>query len=130
MQILYGASEIFTHFRCLISMRSLFNQTNIYILLFLLALIVMPSDVHSAPKQAKSKVFFYPKYQNYHLDWCYEWGKSCGKTTAFVYCKNQGYRGVQDYKIAHDIGLTIVMSTRQICRYPHCDGFSWIRCYS
>lgn len=76
-----------------------------------------------------TRTFMRPSYRGYRLDWCYRWGTSCGRPPANTFCKRMGYRGVLAYKIQHDIGLTRIIGTGQICRFPYCDGFRWVKCY-
>ena len=64
------------------------------------------------------------------LDWCREWASNCGPAAAEAFCRelspDQPYAA--DFEMAPDIGRTAIISSRQICTAPSCDGFVHITC--
>jgi hypothetical protein len=69
-----------------------------------------------------------PKFKGTRLDWCLTWGQNCGKPAADAYCERKGYGHATDFAIAENIGLTRIISDRQVCNKPECDGFKAITC--
>lgn len=76
----------------------------------------------------KYRVYTEPQIGRYRVDWCFALNEACGRMAADQFCQLKGFRKARDYKIEHNIGLSIIMSNRQICRHKDCDGFKWIRC--
>ena len=67
----------------------------------------------------------------YRLDWCFHWGKNCGKVAADAFCKNYGFKYAKNYEQDSDIGHltpTLVMGDSLICPQKYCDGFIFIEC--
>lgn len=62
------------------------------------------------------------------LDWCRVWGDQCGKPAADAFCAMNGYRRAARFEADMDIGETVVISSRQRCSDPRCDGFARIEC--
>lgn len=73
--------------------------------------------------------FHWPKFEGVALDWCYLWGRQCGKRAADEYCRYRGYpKGALRYKKANNIGYTKIIRTGQICNASFCDSFEYIDC--
>ena len=64
------------------------------------------------------------------VDWCREWGTNCGPPAAEAFCRelspDQPY--ASEFSMAPDIGRTAIITSRQICSDPSCDGFEHITC--
>lgn len=75
------------------------------------------------------KVFPEPKLDRYRVDWCYKLNESCGRPAADHFCRLKGFKKARQYEVAHNIGLTRVMSDGYICRHKDCDGFKFIQCW-
>jgi hypothetical protein len=68
------------------------------------------------------------------LDWCRDWGTQCGKPAAEAFCR-QVDGGVRPrstdfghWPKAGRHGYTVVISTKDSCQLPRCEGFSYIVC--
>lgn len=88
-----------------------------------------PTDIVSVAD--RRRVFNAPAVGGYRLDWCLRWAEACGKPAADAFCVANGFQEAEGYTPAHDIGArspTLVLSTRQICNEPFCDGFQSITC--
>lgn len=68
------------------------------------------------------------------LDWCRDWGTQCGKPAAEAFCKQaDGGARPRSTDFGHwpragHHGATVVISTRDTCELPRCEGFSYIVC--
>ncbi len=80
----------------------------------------------------KTHIFHKPEWQGYRLDWCYEWGKQCGRPAADELCRRKGFSPVAvSFEIDNRIGKitpTKTMSSGRICPHSSCDGFQFIIC--
>lgn len=80
---------------------------------------------------ATSKTFVSPKVGGNRLDWCLNWGTSCGEPAATAWCKSVGYDHSTDSEEAVDIGAstpTRLLATGAVCDQAYCDGFTFITC--
>jgi hypothetical protein len=73
--------------------------------------------------------FYFPRFDNYRIDWCYENGKGCGKTAAYSYCKRLGYLKARNYKKQDFVPATKALGNQKLCFGKGCLGFSQITCY-
>jgi hypothetical protein len=64
------------------------------------------------------------------LDWCREWATNCGQPAADAFCReaNPSHPYSAGFTMAPDIGRTAIISSRQVCTDPGCDGFAQITC--
>ena len=62
------------------------------------------------------------------LDWCREWGSSCGKPAADAYCQALGHARSGQIQIRNNVGKTAIISSKAICSDPACSGFRLIEC--
>lgn len=62
------------------------------------------------------------------LDWCREWANDCGAPAADAFCKSQGKGKAAGFAAQANVGLTVVISSRQICNAPGCTAFASIEC--
>lgn len=79
--------------------------------------------VHSAPRIQSDR-------GNIRLDWCAAWGTQCGQPAAEAFCGDRypTHPYPAGFQVAPGVGLTAIISTRQVCEGPHCTGFEFIRC--
>lgn len=89
---------------------------------------------------AKTKVINEPvTYQGnhdlcdyYRLDWCQQFGNTCGGPAAHTWCRSQGYDYATEWKV--DRGLnekTLTIGDNKVCdpkKVRRCDGFKSITC--
>lgn len=62
------------------------------------------------------------------LDYCRDYGSSCGKPAADAFCMMKGHPAASGFQISDDIGHTAIISTGNFCDDPTCDGFTKIQC--
>lgn len=93
----------------------------------LLILSFCALSVHAAHNKS-FRDFWHPTYLGQRLDYCSFDGKVCGKALANQYCQLLGYDFASQAKIAHNIGLTNYLGTRQRCVGWRCNGFMNIGC--
>lgn len=75
------------------------------------------------------KRFHLPKYRGIALDWCFTWGKNCGKVPADTYCLSKGFtKGAIRFQKQNNIGYTRIFQTGRICNNASCDGYKFIDC--
>lgn len=81
--------------------------------------------------QAAPKTFVQPKIGPNRLDWCLNWGSSCGEPAATAWCQTKGYAKSIDSEEDMDIGAsspTRLLASGAVCDQPYCDGFTFITC--
>ncbi len=94
---------------------------------FSLCLLGLPIQ----PAQSAQKTFVNPKLGASRLDYCLEWGASCGEPAATAWCKTKGYQKSVDAEEDHDIGATTptrLLGSGAVCDQSYCDGFTFITC--
>jgi hypothetical protein len=62
------------------------------------------------------------------LDWCREWANDCGAPAADAFCKLHGKVKAARFAAQANAGLTMVISSKQICNAPGCTAFASIEC--
>jgi hypothetical protein len=62
------------------------------------------------------------------LDWCREWATNCGAPAADAFCKSHGKVKAARFAAQPNVGLTVVISSKQICNMPGCTAFASIEC--
>lgn len=72
--------------------------------------------------------FVKPMLEGYRVDWCLNFGNTCGEAAADKFCQIKGFRTATDFPIARDIGRTKTIGDKRVCDDPGCDGFSRITC--
>lgn len=72
--------------------------------------------------------FWSPTYLSQQLSYCLLGDKACGMPVANRFCKMLGYEKAANEIIAHNVGLTHYISSRERCKGWECDGFKLIRC--
>jgi len=89
-----------------------------------------PSKPHpaSAKKLEKHKVYKKPFYKTHRLAWCYHWGKKCGKSAADAFCKKEKFDYSIKWKIALNVGHSILLGDDRMCLHEGCSGFEMIEC--
>jgi hypothetical protein len=73
-------------------------------------------------------VFTNPIYGQYPLDFCFHWGKNCGKPAADGFCRSKGYNWSVDFAVRPDFPPTRVIGTGQVCNQPYCDRIVLVTC--
>lgn len=88
-----------------------------------------------APKKPKTpqviqtlKRFEHPSYKGHRIAWCLRWGTHCGKTAADAWCRYQKFDHAKTYKIAYNLGKTLVLGDNRLCLHTTCAGFESIVC--
>ncbi|MCA0434032.1 MAG: hypothetical protein LCH46_12305 [Proteobacteria bacterium] len=70
-----------------------------------------------------------PKWKGYGLDWCLNWGASCGKPVADKYCQAKGYEKSTAFQKWENPGFaTRLIGSNQVCDETECDSFASITC--
>jgi hypothetical protein len=86
--------------------------------------------VQPVPSPA-SKIFEYPVFEIYRLNYCLRWGADCGEPAATAWCRGQGFAKASDWRVDKNIGAlfpTIVLADKRVCAQFPCDGFEAITC--
>jgi len=89
---------------------------------------VKPSQPMPSPT---SKIFEYPVFEIYRLNYCLRWGADCGEPAATAWCRRQGFAKASNWRVDKNIGAlfpTIVLTDKRICAQFPCDGFEAITC--
>jgi hypothetical protein len=79
-----------------------------------------------------SKTYEKPRWFDYRLDWCLNFGSGCGRPAADNFCMRRRWTGALDFAAAPNIGSsepTMVSSNNQVCDQSNCTGFQYITCY-
>jgi hypothetical protein len=79
-----------------------------------------------------SKKYEKPRWFDYRLDWCLNWGTNCGQPAADNFCMRRRWTGALDFAADPNIGSsepTMVSSNNQVCDQSTCTGFKYITCY-
>ena len=79
----------------------------------------------------RAKVFYYPRYRGYRLDWCKVFEHQCGGPAAKSFCKSKGFKKAVSWKKQNHPGVsTMTISQNAICNPDHhrCDSFVSIKC--
>ncbi len=95
-------------------------------------LIACKGKLHSEPPYQyayRSKVFSFPRMEQYRINWCYKDNKQCGSRVASSFCKRMGYDSATSYSKQLNVSATIALGDHQLCFGRTCDGFSRITCY-
>jgi hypothetical protein len=69
-----------------------------------------------------------PSGDGVRLDWCREWANDCGAPAADAFCKSRGKVKAAHFAAQANVGLTMVISSKQICNAPNCTAFASIEC--
>ena len=97
------------------------------LLLLLLCSLLGHANASPSPNTAFRNIW-HPTYQGERLDYCTVDGKECGKQVANRYCQMLGYDYASQNVIAHNVGLTHFLATREACKGWRCNGFMTIGC--
>lgn len=86
---------------------------------------------HTPPKpyHYRYRHFYYPRYQHYRVDWCYDGCKGCGARAANSFCRRMGYNRASHFSIAKEIAATSAIGNQKLCFGRHCNAFQEISCY-
>jgi hypothetical protein len=79
-----------------------------------------------------SRTFEKPRWNDYRLDWCLNWGTGCGQPAADNFCMRRRWTGALDFAADPNIGAsdpTMVISGNRVCDQSGCTGFKYITCY-
>jgi len=101
-----------------------------FIMMKLIASVVMMmglgmmNSVFAAP----TVTYTNPKASGVALDWCKTWATNCGKPAADYFCQRKGHKKSVLYSKENNIGYTRILKTGQICNFPGCDSFKYIKC--
>jgi hypothetical protein len=79
-----------------------------------------------------ARTFEKPRWNDYRLDWCLNWGTNCGQPAADNFCMRRRWTGALDFAADPNIGAstpTMVSSNNQVCDQSGCTGFKYITCY-
>lgn len=94
-------------------------------------LIDCAQDLIPTPSQAyhyQEKQFFYPRYSDYRVDWCYNEHNHCGKWAADSFCSRMGYMQAKNFVKETKIGATKTIGSQELCFGSDCEAFKWIIC--
>jgi hypothetical protein len=76
----------------------------------------------------REKSFYYPRYANYRVNWCYKDHRNCGKAAAQSFCKRIGYMKAKQFIKENSIAATRTIGSQELC-FGQCEGFKKIICY-
>lgn len=76
----------------------------------------------------RKRVFYFPSFDGYRIDYCYSTNKQCGHRPANSYCKRLGYAKTVGYKVAQ-AGVTRTLGKGQMCTGINCRSYQSITCY-
>ncbi len=82
-----------------------------------------------APAQVRTESFLRPVIKDTRLDFCRNWGVSCGQPAADLFCREKGYERAQSFVgPVPGGGQTLVFGDGRLCIGPFCAAFSSIIC--
>lgn len=86
---------------------------------------------HNPPKpyHYREKQFFYPRYNDYRVDWCYDKNKGCGTRAANSFCSRMGYLQAKHFVKEVQISATKSIGSQELCFGNQCNAFKSILCY-
>jgi len=87
------------------------------------------SDKPPKPYHYRFKRFYYPRYNHYRVDWCYDGAHQCGRRAAYSFCRRMGYLQTRGYRIDRGIAATQAIGNQKLCFGKACNAFAEIRCY-
>ena len=82
----------------------------------------------AGPALAETREFEDPMLGRFRLDYCRYTHQDCGIAAAFAFCQREGFTQIVNYHGERDIGTTMRIGDRSVCREDECDGFSLIVC--
>lgn len=75
-----------------------------------------------------SPTLVFPDREGIRVDWCRDWAANCGAPAADAFCHSQGMGNAASFDVKADVPLTIVISSRRICRQQGCKTFERVDC--
>jgi hypothetical protein len=75
-----------------------------------------------------SPSLLFPDREGIRIDWCRVWAANCGAPAADAFCQSQGMGNAVSFAVKADVPLTIVTSSKRICRHQGCEAFEWVDC--
>lgn len=75
----------------------------------------------------REKSFYYPRYANYPVDWCYINSQHCGKKAAQSFCRRIGYMEAKAFFKESAIATSRTLGSEELC-FGQCQGFKKIVC--
>lgn len=86
---------------------------------------------HNPPKpyHYREKQFFYPRFHDYRVDWCFEKDKHCGKRVANSFCSRMGFMQAKHFVKETNVKATKTVGTQELCFGDECNAFKSITCY-
>lgn len=85
---------------------------------------------HTPPKSYyyREKLFVYPHFNNYRVDWCYDQHKGCGAKAANSFCSRLGYMQAKRFIKEGRVSATQSIGSQELCFGNECNGFREIVC--
>ena len=84
-----------------------------------------------APVTAEDKTYNKPRYNDTRLDWCFTWGRDCGRPAALAFCHRKRFADVAVFR-AEKVGKsapTRTFGSNQVCNgHDFCTAFAYITC--
>lgn len=86
---------------------------------------------HHPPKpwHYREKLFVYPRFNHYRMDWCYKKNQGCGRRAANAFCMYKGYMQAKGFRKEDGIQATATIANQALCFGKACRAFKYIICY-
>lgn len=86
---------------------------------------------HTPPKPYHYRLrrFFYPHYNFYRVDWCYDGCHHCGRRAAYSFCRRMGYLETRGFRKEAGVAATQALGNQKLCFGNTCNAFAEITCY-
>jgi hypothetical protein len=86
---------------------------------------------HTPPKSYhyREKLFVYPRFNHYRVDWCYKRLQGCGARAANAFCMRKGYMQAKRFRKEVEIKATSTIGNQALCFGKNCTAFKYIICY-
>ncbi len=86
--------------------------------------------LQNPPKQYhyREKLFSYPRYNDYRVDWCYNKDSQCGSKAANSFCSRMGYIQAKQFNKQIQISATKTIGSEELCFGKECNAFKMILC--
>jgi hypothetical protein len=93
----------------------------------LIAVLLSALAAEPATAQPQTKTWNKPLYRDDRLDFCLNWGESCGKPAANAFCLRKRYAEARDFPVEENVSPTRLIGSKQRC-ISNCDSFASVTC--
>ncbi|WP_109481459.1 hypothetical protein [Paraburkholderia sp. C35] len=76
-----------------------------------------------------SPSFVFPDGESIRVDACHDWAANCGAPAADTFCQSQKMGNAVSFDTQSNVPMTIVLSSRRICRGQGCTALAHVTCH-